>query len=80
MPLYDYFCPSCDSEWEGFNLIDDRRREECKLCGSMADIRPAKIASISMVYPYYSEQMGAEITSSRHREKLAREKGLAPIG
>lgn len=80
MPMYDYFCPSCDEEWEGFNLIDDRRREECKLCSCPADIRPAKLASTLLIYPYFSEQLNSMVTSSKQREAIARKKGLAPIG
>lgn len=79
MPIYNYHCPSCDKSWESFNHIDDRRKEKCAQCGSDAAIKPSTSAR-TMIYPYYSEQLNSMVTSPKQREKLAKEKGMIPIG
>lgn len=38
-PLYEYLCPSCGHEFEEFNSIEDRAKEQCPSCTSIAEVQ-----------------------------------------
>jgi len=78
MPQYSYFCRSCGREWENFRFINHRNLEVCK-CGSKAEIA-ISTSSRPVVKEYYCEGLGTVVTGPKQRERLARQKGLTPVG
>lgn len=37
-PNYDYFCRSCERDWEAFQTIADMHKERCAVCGKFATV------------------------------------------
>ena len=37
MPIYDYYCESCDRKFETYHHAMDDDPEECQMCGSMSE-------------------------------------------
>lgn len=43
MPIYDYNCPHCYGNFEGFaKMKDSRRRKKCPYCGQRANKIPSR--------------------------------------
>ena len=43
MPIYDYHCPACDENFEGFaKMKDSRRRRKCPKCGQRSGRIPSR--------------------------------------
>lgn len=78
MPVYSYICRPCKREWENFRFINHRKLEVCK-CGNKAEIA-ITTNSKPIVKEYYCEGLQAVITGPKQRERIAREKGLTPVG
>jgi putative FmdB family regulatory protein len=74
MPVYDYHCPDCNLTWETYNRVDCRDNEVC-VCGKKAE-RKLQFISKPVVYDYYSENLGAQVTGPRQRKRLMKMKNL----
>lgn len=79
MPLYEYLCKECNEEWEAVHTIDTRKEEYCIYCGNKAELLISK-TSRPVVHEYFSENLDAYVTGSKHRKQLMKEKGLEAIG
>lgn len=77
MPVYSYECKICGKKWENVRKVDDRYNEKCG-CGAQAAVVMSLTAK-PVVYEFYSESIGAQITGKKQRERLMKEKGLAEV-
>ena len=43
MPIYDYHCPACNENFDGFaKMKDSRKRKECPKCGKRSGRIPSR--------------------------------------
>lgn len=76
MPMYDYECKECNKDWINFHVVDERGDEKCPCCKGEA-IRLISSGPKPVVYNYYCDGIGAQITGPEQRAKLMKKKGLA---
>jgi putative FmdB family regulatory protein len=76
MPLYEYLCKECDKEqWETVHKVECRKTERCPDCGGESVIQMS-LQQRPQIYDYYSENLGAQITSPKHRRRLMKANNL----
>jgi putative FmdB family regulatory protein len=75
MPLYEYECPECKKEWEAVHKVECRKTEECSECGCLGNIQMS-LQQRPQIFDYYSENLGAQITSPKHRRRLMKANNL----
>lgn len=81
--LHDYRCPRCDYVFEAFVGVSERVLS-CPRCKGQADRVFLKTGGMlgrnKGVYPRFDTQLGITLESSRHMERVAKERGLVPMG
>lgn len=75
MPLYEYKC-SCGNHWDAFHSIEFRDSETCE-CGLKADRVWAFPQGRPVVYEYFSENLDAQITGPRQKQRVMKEKDVS---
>ncbi len=73
MPIYTYQC--CGGTWENLHVVDDRANELCETCGQHASITITNTAR-PIIYEYYDNGLGKQVTGPKHRTKLMRSGNL----
>jgi len=73
MPLYDYGCNVCGRRWTDYRRVADRDNMTC--CAKQAD-RYLSVTSKPVVYEYYSENLGTQITSPKQKQRVMKEQGV----
>jgi putative FmdB family regulatory protein len=84
MPLYDYDCAACKSVFEAMAEVE-QRRVPCPVCHKgTADRVYLKFGGMlgrnKGKYPRFDSQLGITIESAQHMEKVAKQRGLVPLG
>lgn len=79
MPLYEYRCEECDKNWDSMNSIKNMYKEHCD-CGELATIVINPTKTPPVVYNYYSEALGAHITSPSQKKRIMKERGVEESG
>lgn len=77
-PVYDFRCKDCGLEWEEYHEIKDRDNEWCG-CGMKAE-RLLKFKTTPIIYEYYSENLGAQITGPKQKKRIMEERGVHEVG
>lgn len=77
MPIYCYEC--CGQKWESYHKVDDRKNEFCSECDELAEQVMAPTQR-PIINEYYSENLGAQVTGPKQRERLMKAKGLEAVG
>ena len=82
MPVYDYTCMFDETTQEALRSIDKRFDGPfCPKCGNrMTFTLTAPPKPTDHLYPYYHENVGAEVKSLRHLRQVQKEKGLVDGG
>ena len=83
MPLHDYECTTCGSLFEA--MVDAEQRElACPTCRGLANRVYRRFGGMlgknKGNYPYFDVQLGCTLESSQHRDRVAKERGLVPMG
>jgi putative FmdB family regulatory protein len=77
MPFYDYECPSCGKQWEGFNRMKDCDKEVCS-CGDKPNIRITGI-QIRVWMTFVEENLSwrpVEISDPKQLRQLCKNKKI----
>jgi len=82
--VYDYECPACGKEFEGFNFIANRHHSECPKCGEQANKVFHPSASRTLFFrfdEYVDEHISKDgnpvmITSRKERKQIADKNGV----
>ncbi len=84
MPLYDVKCLKCGALGECFFESSDPNRVAQCSCGGYAHIEwrgfGGMMGKNKGIYPHHDVQLGMTIESSQHRDRVAKERGLAVLG
>ena len=81
---HDYECSACKSMFEAMVEVD-QREVDCPVCRTGRAVRVYKVFG-SMLgknkgkYPRFDHQLGITIESAQHMEKVAKQRGLVPMG
>ncbi len=75
MPVYGYKCHTCLITWEEINSVENRNSENCSSCGAPAEIQISNTAR-PVIYEYYDDGLGQNVTGPKHRGRLMRERDL----
>ena len=79
--LYSYECPLCHDQFEVVKHHSQYLTpEKCIKCDVVADKTVTLFAAPTMVREEYSPAFGTVVKSKRHREQLAKEKGMIEVG
>jgi len=81
---HDYQCPTCGSCFEAMVNVEDRVLS-CPFCESGMAVRVYKrfgsmLGKNKGKYPYFDTQLGIQVDSSQHRDRVAKERGLVTMG
>lgn len=85
-PTYEYSCGACGGKFDVIKRIADLDREEvCTACGLVAERRmPSRLGGFIGASDWnrqeYNPGLGCETRGWRHAEKIAKERGLEPVG
>lgn len=85
MPVnHDYECESCKSMFEALVEVE-QRVVECPVCHTGKATRVYKVFGTMLgkskgLYPRFDTQLGITLESAQHMEKVARQRGLVPMG
>jgi len=85
MPVnHDYECASCKSLFEAF-VEADQKVVDCPVCHVGRAQRVYKVFGPMLGkskgrYPHFDHQLGITIESAQHMEKVAKQRGLVPMG
>lgn len=82
--LFDYECASCKSMFEAM-AEPEQREVDCPVCTKGRAIRVYRkfsglLGKNKGRYPVFDHQLGITIESSQHMEKVAKQRGLVPMG
>lgn len=85
VPTYEFFCQKCDKVFETIESIKEYDGDgECPVCKNVSTQRilSANIQFIGtkVESPEYNPAFGQVVKNKRHRQELAKEKGLIEIG
>ncbi len=84
MPTYEYFCEKCDKNFEVIKSIHEYKSpENCKQCGNEATkvfSRQVHFIGTKIEDAEFNPGLGCITKSKRHREELAKRKGLIELG
>jgi hypothetical protein len=74
MPLHDFFCPACHTEWEGYVrwpewLAEWHKQQPC-VCGAPGRPLLSRPTVRPDLVPYYDDGLGARVLSRAHRRTL----------
>ena len=79
MPLYDFLCTICKTEYEDiFRSVADKDRTHCSKCSAFM-ISQITIRSNPQFYEGYDEQLDAYLTGPKQKQRVLEEKGLVEI-
>lgn len=84
-PVYDYFCETCQIEFDIFKSIKEHRNKEpCPKCGKespqdLSRCRPQFIGT-KIEDAEFNIGLGKITKSKRHREELTKQAGMVEIG
>jgi len=67
MPLYEYECPNCNTTFDAFRLVAERRNEICS-CGTPATIVIGGNVAVHIFTPYYSKALGRWLGNRQEKE------------
>ena len=80
MPLYPYFCPNCNHEWEAVHKMEERLEERCPICGDKARIHFGRLKPSPHFFPEgWWEDLDVEpiyISSKRQLKEECKKRGL----
>lgn len=76
MPLYNYKCSVCKSEFEAFNSVANRHSSYHDGCGGVGE-KVISLIARPVIMEYYSESLGAHITGPKQKQRVMREKGVS---
>lgn len=81
--VHDHECENCGKSFEAF-VAWDEREIECPRCNGRA-VRVFKhfggmLGKNKGKYPYFDVQLGTNVESSQHRDRIAKERGLEVMG
>lgn len=79
MPLYDYFCGECESQFEAHASVKNRNRVRCKKCRKQAEL-VISCTSKPQFMEYYSENLGCQITGPAQKRRIMKAKGVEEKG
>lgn len=79
MPLYQYVCHECATNWEAINRIAERLNQRCPDCDGEATI-VITLRARPVIHEYYSDNLGAQITGPRQKKRIMKEKGVEESG
>jgi putative FmdB family regulatory protein len=85
MPVnHDYECSACKSLFEALVEVD-QREVDCPVCNRGRAVRVYKVFGPMLgkskgKYPRFDTQLGITIESAQHMEKVAKQRGLVPMG
>lgn len=77
MPVYDYKCGKCDSQWDEFRPVADRDSVFC--CEERAK-RLISAPSRPVILEYYNESIDRNITGPKQRDALYKELDVHEVG
>jgi len=82
--LFDYECAACKSMFEAM-AEPEQREVDCPICEKGRAIRVYRqfsglIGKNKGRYPHFDHQLGITIESAQHMEKVAKQRGLVPMG
>lgn len=84
MPIYEYNCEKCDKGFDVTKMMKDSTRpESCPDCGNPADrVFSCKVEFLGTKIEdaEFNHGLGCVTKSKRHREELAKRKGVIEIG
>jgi len=73
MPLYDYRCPNCDTEFERMVPMSQRHDQICHMCHSDLEKLNKPTPHYVPWQPYFDIGLGAEVTGRDHHRRLMRD-------
>lgn len=83
MPLYDYRCPSCGTEYHNIKKsIDERRSGAPKCCDGRAELvlKPTRHVMVRHFTPYACPVTEKPVTSERQRRNIMAKHDLVSHG
>jgi putative FmdB family regulatory protein len=87
MPTYEYFCDKCDSQYDVIKLISEyikaQGQDQCPKCGKIGTRIPScniEFTGTKIEDAEFNVGLGTITKSKRHREELAKQKGLIEVG
>ncbi len=75
MPIYEYHCMNCSKVFEKINTVLSRNSESCPDCNSSVEIQ-ISAPSRPVIYEYYDDGLGQQVTGPGHRRQLMRDRDL----
>lgn len=82
--IYTYLCKDCDIEFEVIKKASEIDKNEYCKAGHLAErlFRPGKVQLFGHKSQdsYYNHGLGQVVKDDKHAERIAKEKGLVPIG
>lgn len=84
MILFDFRCRTCGSKFEA--LVErDEKVVPCPACKAgvaerLITWRGGVLGKSKGLFPYFDTQLGVTLESAQHRDRVAKERGLVPMG
>lgn len=78
MPVYEYACDGCGTEWEAYRQVEDRDNETCESCNRKAT-RLMSTPGRPVVYGYFSENLDSYITGPKQKQEVMKKKGVTEM-
>lgn len=78
MPVYEYECENCGTEWESYRQVEFRDSEVCESCNKKATRLMSSLGK-PVVYGYFSENLDAYITGPRQKSEVMKKKGVTEM-
>ena len=77
MPIYSYLCSDCGGEQDEYRSVAERN--DCPTCNLCKKTMVKIISGYSVIgdMDYYDENLGVQITSRKHRERVMKEQGVS---
>ena len=82
MPVYEYYCFSCDSTQEEYkNITEHNLPSKCEKCQKEVHRIVSKLSNPDISgYPYFDKCLDREITSAGHRKSVLKQENLVEAG
>jgi len=79
MPIYQYFCGTCQESFESLRAVALRYTATCPTCDEVGQLRvslPIRLVEMD----YYDDGLGVHVTSRQQRAEQMKQRGLDEVG
>ena len=83
MPIYLYTCPKCQKSFDIVKSMSDYDQQETCDCGAIAERKinfRGELLGTAVEDPEYNVGLGCWTKSKKHRQEIAKRRGLVEIG